>query len=433
MYHVMLDRFSDGNPSNNGNSTTFNPLDSWLHHGGDFKGLEDKLPYIKSLGFRAIWVCPIMQTSYFLGANSYHNYGTLDWTLLERRFGTLAEFRTLVDAAHAMGMYLIVDITTHTGPIFQWDPKEVVEDVVPHHDTWQQFERHDSERPLARRPVEANITNQEVTMLQNLDFTINNTYNSTCRYPEVIAAGDRIVAEQITGGYCQDDFHHNGIFDAFVVRNKAESFTQAGAGDFDPWHMVMGGLPDLNQLRTSFPPTQRKLLAAFKALIASTDIDGIHIDAAHQMPPSFWRNVAVPLRAFATSLNKPNFLVVAELGWALCANCVTMSSVVGRGRLGTEAQPLVDNETMVVDAVQNFPLYFELCPSNNTAQRAPAHILQITERLRQLFDNWHPHGSQFSPLNMYSFHDESFSPGPLRNFLFGAVSVLPLFSKSILS
>ena len=44
------------------------------------------------------------------GFNFYHQYAQLDFTLLDRRLGTLEELRKLVADAHALGIYVIIDV-----------------------------------------------------------------------------------------------------------------------------------------------------------------------------------------------------------------------------------------------------------------------------------------------------------------------------------
>src|SRR5882724_3020314 len=72
IYQIITDRFFDGNPSNNNAEGTYNPSGSsgTSVHGGDFKGIEQKLDYIKSLGATAIWISPVV-----LNANGeFHGY-----------------------------------------------------------------------------------------------------------------------------------------------------------------------------------------------------------------------------------------------------------------------------------------------------------------------------------------------------------------------
>lgn len=113
IYQLITDRFADGDPSNGRHWPHFladhDPRDMTYRHGGDFRGLEAKLDYIQGLGCRAVWISPIFQN----GFNHYHQYGQRDFTLLDKRFGTLAELRSLVEAAHARGIYVLVDIVVN--------------------------------------------------------------------------------------------------------------------------------------------------------------------------------------------------------------------------------------------------------------------------------------------------------------------------------
>src|SRR5262249_10549593 len=60
IYQIITDRFFDGDPANNNAEGTYDPSGSagTSVHGGDFKGIEKKLDYLKSLGVTAIWISP---------------------------------------------------------------------------------------------------------------------------------------------------------------------------------------------------------------------------------------------------------------------------------------------------------------------------------------------------------------------------------------
>ena len=115
IYFVMTTRFYDGDPSNN--------VQCWdganANHGdpcwrGDFKGLIDKLDYIKALGFTAVWVTPIVENASGL---DYHGYHARDFSRVDHRYESGdTTFQTLIDEAHARGMKIILDIVlNHTG------------------------------------------------------------------------------------------------------------------------------------------------------------------------------------------------------------------------------------------------------------------------------------------------------------------------------
>ncbi|MBD5484781.1 MAG: hypothetical protein HDR18_04545 [Lachnospiraceae bacterium] len=131
VYFAVTDRFFDGNESNNEgdapgsyDKTTNDGLNS-SYHGGDFAGLTEKLDYLQELGVNTIWITPIVENQTV--ANSvndptvkeawgYTGYWAKDFTKLDSHLGTEAEFSALLNAAHAKGMKVMVDVVlNHTG------------------------------------------------------------------------------------------------------------------------------------------------------------------------------------------------------------------------------------------------------------------------------------------------------------------------------
>ena len=114
IYFAMTTRFYDGDRSNNtycwdGVKNVNDP--EWR---GDFKGLIEKLAYIKALGFTAVWVTPVVENASGLDYHGYHaiNHGKVD----PRYESQDCKFQDLIDAAHARGMKIILDIVLqHTG------------------------------------------------------------------------------------------------------------------------------------------------------------------------------------------------------------------------------------------------------------------------------------------------------------------------------
>jgi glycosidase len=97
---------------------------SWrLYWGGDLAGIEDRLAYLAGLGVTAIWMSPhvdnINEAAVYGGVPNagYHGYWARDFFRTEEHFGTLAEFDSLVAAAHAAGIKVIMDwAPNHTSP-----------------------------------------------------------------------------------------------------------------------------------------------------------------------------------------------------------------------------------------------------------------------------------------------------------------------------
>ena len=83
---------------------------------GDFAGLISKLDYIASLGVDAIWLSPIHPSP-----NRDWGYDVSDYDGVHPDYGTLADFQTLVDAAHARGLKILLDeVLAHTSDEHDW-------------------------------------------------------------------------------------------------------------------------------------------------------------------------------------------------------------------------------------------------------------------------------------------------------------------------
>lgn len=131
VYFAITDRFKDGNEKNNQSYDRVNVdslgKDIGTFHGGDIKGLTDKLEegYFTDLGINAIWItAPYEQIHGYIGGGregdfahyGYHGYYALDWTMMDQNMGTVDEFRTFVDKAHEKGIRIIMDVVmNHTG------------------------------------------------------------------------------------------------------------------------------------------------------------------------------------------------------------------------------------------------------------------------------------------------------------------------------
>lgn len=117
VYLVMPDRFADGDASNNGPQA--DRSDPKRYHGGDFKGLKSRLPYLKDLGVTAIWCTPIYDNDD--ARSDYHGYHATDFYSVEEHFGSMEDLRALVDEAHRLGLKVIQDqVANHTGATHPW-------------------------------------------------------------------------------------------------------------------------------------------------------------------------------------------------------------------------------------------------------------------------------------------------------------------------
>ncbi|HEU4933582.1 MAG TPA: alpha-amylase family glycosyl hydrolase [Pyrinomonadaceae bacterium] len=128
MYLIMIDRFADGDPSNN--EPIYDRKNKFYYHGGDLQGVIDRLPYLKDLGVTAIWLTPWYDNYDRLNqielkedkpSTGFHGYNPQDFYGVEEHFGTHAKLRELVETAHRSGIKIIQDqVMNHTGPYHPW-------------------------------------------------------------------------------------------------------------------------------------------------------------------------------------------------------------------------------------------------------------------------------------------------------------------------
>lgn len=80
------------------------------YFGGDLKGIEQKLGYLKSLGVTCIYLNPIFE------AQSNHRYDTADYEKIDPMLGTERDFKSLCQSAEKLGIKIMLDgVFSHTG------------------------------------------------------------------------------------------------------------------------------------------------------------------------------------------------------------------------------------------------------------------------------------------------------------------------------
>lgn len=139
IYQIMVDRFYDGDKSNNAKDEAFRNTETCeddfrYMHGGDWQGVIDKIPYIKGMGYTAIWISPVADPQLWgmPDANgkqwptAYHGYNVYDPNRASRYFGekdpekSKKKLKELVDACHENGIKVIIDVVpNHVGDYLQ--------------------------------------------------------------------------------------------------------------------------------------------------------------------------------------------------------------------------------------------------------------------------------------------------------------------------
>jgi glycosidase len=121
IYLIMPDRFANGDPTNDepaeapGSHDRTNPR---AYHGGDLRGVQNHLAYLKDLGVTTLWLTPVVKNG---AAQDYHGYGAVDLYAIDPHLGSLQDYQELVAAAHKEKIKIFFDaVPNHVGPLNPW-------------------------------------------------------------------------------------------------------------------------------------------------------------------------------------------------------------------------------------------------------------------------------------------------------------------------
>ena len=129
IYLIMPDRFANGDPSNDEPAEFPRSHDrakarAW--HGGDLRGIQDHIPYLKDLGVTTLWLTPVMKNG---ATQDYHGYGAVDLYAVDPHLGTLDDYKELAAALRKQRMKLFFDaVPNHVGPKHPWVSKPPLPD-----------------------------------------------------------------------------------------------------------------------------------------------------------------------------------------------------------------------------------------------------------------------------------------------------------------
>lgn len=309
IYFVLPDRFENGDRSNDTGGIEggrlehgFDPTHKGFYHGGDLKGLTSRLDYIQGLGATAIWLGPIYQNKAVQGppgdeSAGYHGYWITDFTTPDRHLGTEADMRAFVDALHARGMKLYLDIiTNHTADVIKmrecsdpdW-PGEKVAQGCPY-------------RALADYP-----------------YTTRGGRGGEVINPDFMGHFPPFQTEENFGTLTEFDFAYTpyipeGEEDVKTPAwlNDMRYYHNRGDSSFDGESSTYGDFAGLDDLMTEDPAVVAGFIDIFSDWITKYRVDGFRIDTARHVNSEFWQafNGAILDHAHAEGL--PNFTVFGE-------------------------------------------------------------------------------------------------------------------------
>lgn len=302
VYFVLPDRFENGDPSNDrggipGGSLQHghDPAHKGFFHGGDLAGLTRRLPYVQGLGATAIWLGPIYKNKPVQGppgaeSAGYHGYWITDFTDVDPHFGTRAELKRFVDAAHALGMKVYLDIITNHSA-----------DVIKYREC-----ANSNECPFRREADYPYSTKGGVG-------------------GEPINQGFRGVggAEQRTDNFARltrPDFAYTPYVPAPEARVKVPAWLNDpiyyhNRGNFgsDAESAIAGDFSGLDDLFTEHPRVLDGMIEIFGAWIEDFGVDGFRVDTARHVNPEFWQRFVPAMQARAKARGIPNFHIFGEV------------------------------------------------------------------------------------------------------------------------
>lgn len=228
LYSLMIDRFYNGNASNDWKMNSEEVLDIVDYQGGDIAGITAKIEegYFDQLGVNTLWISPITQnpwdawgcyhfehgnkydsTKTYTKFSGYHGYWPIYATQLDSRFATPEEFRTLLSTAHAHGINVILDyVANHmhiNSPTLQEHPDWHTDSILPdgrrNFELWDEarlttwFDKHIPTLDLERPEVCEAMTDSALYWLEN--YELDGYRHDACKHiPE---AYWRILGQKI--------------------------------------------------------------------------------------------------------------------------------------------------------------------------------------------------------------------------------------------
>ncbi len=297
VYFVLPDRFENGDPKNDRGGmkgdrlkTGYDPAAKGFYHGGDLKGLTARLDYIQGLGATAIWFAPVFKNKPVQGPKGdesagYHGYWVTDFTQVDPHFGTNAEFKAFVDAAHARGMKVYMDIiANHTA------------DVIQYRDGGDYTYRSKGDYPFSRKgglggnPINAGFAGDHVQSDANWSKLTDPSFAYTPYVPK-----DEEKAKK-----------PDWLNDPILYHNRGNS-NWAGES------ALYGDFVGLDDLATENPRVVSGFIDIYGSWIDRFGIDGFRIDTAKHVNPEFWQAFVPAMLARAKAKGIPNFHIFGEV------------------------------------------------------------------------------------------------------------------------
>jgi glycosidase len=301
VYFLLPDRFENGDPANDRGGlagdrlqTGFDPAAKGFYHGGDLKGLTRRLDYISGLGATAIWLGPIYRNKPVQGppgreSAGYHGYWITAFTDVDPHFGTRDDLKRFVDAAHARGMKVYLDIiTNHSADIIKYRE-------CPANDCAY---RGLADYPYSRRgglagePINPGFEGIDKPAQRPDNFA--RLTRPDYAYTPYVPAAEAGVKKPAW------------LNDPIYYHNRGDS-------TFSGESSTMGDFSGLDDLFTEHPRVIAGFIEIFGQWIDDFGVDGFRIDTAKHVNPEFWQAFVPAMLERAKARGIPNFSIFGEV------------------------------------------------------------------------------------------------------------------------
>ena len=319
IYFVMTTRFYDGDTGNDvhcwDDGTAGNGDDdpAWR---GDFKGLGEKLDYIKALGFSAIWVTPVVTNA---SGYDYHGYHAMDLSTVDARYESSDyTYEDLIHDAHQKGIKIIQDVVLqHTGnfgesyfcDLFTKDTTKdlgtLQESMIPTQYLLDTYDLKSADEYWAQKPGVQ--YEQRLNLMKNVTYSGDNG-NSTGPQPADQDFSMNKISQSDT--YNPNNYYHTGYFQSPNYDDWTTKFSQ-----------IAGDCVDLN---TENPAVAEYVVDSYSKYM-DMGVDGFRVDTVRHIP-RVSLNIMFndQLMDAAKAAGKPNFYMFGEI-------CTRYTSVCYRG------------------------------------------------------------------------------------------------------
>ena len=299
VYFILPDRFANGDPKNDKGGlkgdrlrTGYDPTAKGFYHGGDLKGLTSKLDYIQGLGATAIWFAPVFKNKPVQGPKGdesagYHGYWVTDFTQVDPHFGTNADFKAFVDAAHARGMKVYMDIlVNHTADVILYREGDAAGYAY----------RGKADYPFSRRggvagaSINPGFAGDEHPAADNWARLTDPSF----AYTPYVPKGEERV--KVPAWLNNPNYYHN-----------------RGNSNWVGESALYGDFVGLDDLATEDPRVVAGFIEIYASWIDRFGIDGFRIDTAKHVNPEFWRAFVPAMLDRAKRQGIPNFHIFGEV------------------------------------------------------------------------------------------------------------------------